>query len=85
MINRNEALQEFERTLAYARLYIRDNQEEFKTRYEGRYLAIALNEGVIDSDEDRISLIRRLQVSNDKRSMVIDNIINLTKPKLSNN
>lgn len=85
MMNRDEVLQAFERTCAYARKYVGDNQEELRKMYGNKYLAIAENIDVIDVDNNKASLIKRLRASSDKRSIVIDNIVNLTKPKPCNN
>ena len=85
MIRRNEVVKAFEKTSAYARQYVIDPREELERKYGRRFLAIAENAGVIDSDENRFSLIKRLQKSDDQRSILVDNIANLTKPKLYNN
>jgi len=85
MVNINEAKQEFVNTLVYARVYVQENLDKLRSQYGERYLAIAKVDGVVDSDEDKSSLIQRLQASNDQRGIVIDTISNLIKPNLSNN
>lgn len=80
-----EAFQSFEKTLAYARKYVLNNQEELERKYGERYLAITEEVGVVDSDIDKKSLIKRLQASGGQRGIIIDTIDELTKPRISNN
>lgn len=85
MFNKNKVVKAFEKTNAYARQYVMDHREELERKYGQRFIAIAENEGIIDSDENRFSLIKRLQKSNDQRSILVDNISNLIKPRIYNN
>lgn len=59
--------------------------QELERKYGERYLAITEEIRVVDSDIDKISLIRRLQTSGDQRGIIIENIHELTKPRISNN
>lgn len=85
MININKVKNEFEVTRAYARVYVQGNLDQLRSQYGEKYLAIVKDAGVIDSDKSKTSLIKRLQESNNQRGIVIDTIVNFTKPKLSNN
>lgn len=84
-MGRNEVVRAFEKTRHYARMYVREHCEELERQYGERYLAIAENAGVIDSDENKFLLIKRLQASCDQRGIVIDTIVHLTKPEVSHN
>ncbi len=84
-ININEARAMFERTSFYARKYVSQNVDELKRNYGLKYLAIALDEGVVDSDENKFNLIKRLQDKGDERSVILDTIENLLRAKVVNN
>ncbi len=84
-MKKNEVVWAYEKTCAYARKYAMNNLKELERKYEIKYLAIAENAGVIDSDENKLSLVKRLQANGDQRGIVIDTIVNLTKPRLYNN
>jgi len=81
----NESIRKIVDTIVYARVYVQENLDNLRSQYGERYLAIAHADGVVDSDEDKNSLIQRLQKSNDQRGIIIDTISNLIKPNLSNN
>ena len=81
----SEAFLEFKDTIAYAMKYVNENLEELERKYGTRYLAIANKVGFIDSDLNKDTLTERLKSSGEQRPIVINPLINLTKPKISNN
>ncbi len=80
-----EIVQAFVRLQTYAIRYAASNLEELQRKYGDEYLAISPGAGVIASDRDRHSLVRRLEKSRDQRDVIIDTTDNLIKLDVSRN
>ncbi|HLC53836.1 MAG TPA: hypothetical protein VJK03_04810 [Candidatus Nanoarchaeia archaeon] len=51
---------DFQKLLAYARIYAKENENWLRKRYGNRYIAIEMNKGVIMVDSDKKRLLRNL-------------------------
>lgn len=72
-------IQIWSRARDFAEKYVRDHEQDLRTRYGSAYLAITEDNGVIDYDNDRTNLLARVFADGLDYIIIntIDNLINV--------